>query len=88
MKIRLMGSADLVNAWKDALEKANGITGATYPSRGGGGETRVYFDLDDRQAAAIVGLQAGAPEVAAGAGQARPPAARARRATWPRLPRD
>lgn len=87
MKIRLMGSADLVNAWKTALEKAYGITGATYPSRGGAGEARVYFDLDDRQAAAIVGLQGGAPGVASGAGQAEP-VTRARRATRPRLPRD
>jgi len=88
MKIRLMGSADLVNTWKAALENAYGITGATYPSRGGAGDARVYFDLDDRQAAAIVGLQSGTHDVATGAGPPRPLAARARRATRPRLPRD
>ena len=56
MKIRLMGSADLVRAWSMELEKSYGIKGAEYPSRYGGNEIRAYFDLDDRQAAAIVGL--------------------------------
>lgn len=56
MKIRLMGSADLVRAWSKELESSYGIKGAEYPSRYGGNEIRAYFDLDDRQAAAIVGL--------------------------------
>lgn len=56
MKIRLMGRADLVRAWASELEKSYGIKGAEYPSRYGNGEVRMYFDLDDRQAAAIVGL--------------------------------
>lgn len=60
MKIRLMGSADLVHAWSAELEKSYGIKGAEYPSRYGNGEIRAYFDLDDRQAAAIVGLPASA----------------------------
>ncbi|MBI2770493.1 MAG: hypothetical protein HYX47_12780 [Burkholderiales bacterium] len=67
MKIRLMGTADLVSAWKAALEKEYGIQGETYPSRRGQGEVRVYFELDDRQAAAIVGLPAAASAVAAAA---------------------
>lgn len=58
MKIRLMGSADLVRAWARELEKSYGIKGAEYPSRYGNGEVRMYFDLDDRQAATIVGLTA------------------------------
>jgi hypothetical protein len=62
MKIRLLGSADLVRAWSRELERAYGIKGKEYPSRYGGNEIRAYFDLDDRQAAAIVGLpQDGAP---------------------------
>lgn len=55
MKIRLMGSADLVRAWSLELEKSYGITSAEYPCRGST-EIRAYFDLDDRQAAVIVGL--------------------------------
>lgn len=61
MKIRLMGSADLVRAWGAELKRAYGITGAEYPSRYGGNEVRIYFDLDDRQAAAVVGLTTAAP---------------------------
>lgn len=56
MKIRLIGSADLVRAWSAELGRAYGIKGATYPSRYNNNEVRVYFDLDDRQAAAVVGL--------------------------------
>jgi hypothetical protein len=33
MKIRLMGSSDLVRAWSRELEKSYGIKGAEYPSR-------------------------------------------------------
>lgn len=55
MKIRLMGPADIVRAWAKELEKSYGIQCAEYPARGGS-EVRVYADLDDRLAAAIVGL--------------------------------
>jgi len=48
MKLRLMGSPDLVRAWKQMFEHEWGITGAEYPSRRGGNELRVYFDIDDR----------------------------------------
>jgi hypothetical protein len=62
MKIRLLGSVDLVRAWSRELERAYGIKGREYPSRYGDNEIRAYFDLDDRQAAEIVGLQKnGAP---------------------------
>lgn len=56
MKIRLIGAADLVRAWSAELERAYGIRGAEYPSRYGKNEVRAYFELDDRQAAALVGL--------------------------------
>lgn len=46
MKIRLMGSADLVRAWSKKLEASYGIKGAEYPSRYGGNDIRAYFDLD------------------------------------------
>lgn len=55
MKIRLVGSADLVDAWCAELERAYSIKGAKYPSRNSN-EKRVYFDLDDRKAADVVGL--------------------------------
>lgn len=58
MKIRLMGSADLVRAWQRALEQEYNIQGTEYPSRRGTGDARAYFDLDDRTAAAIVGITA------------------------------
>src|SRR2546426_664373 len=35
MKIRLMGSPDLVRAWKSAIETSYGIHGQEYPSRRG-----------------------------------------------------
>jgi hypothetical protein len=54
MKIRLMGSPDLVRAWKAALEQSFGIHGAEYPSRRGGTDLRVYFDLDDRVAEQVI----------------------------------
>jgi len=60
MKIRLMGSPDLVRAWKSAIETSYGIHGQEYPSRRGS-DLRVYFDLDDRLAAkAIASFQSAA----------------------------
>lgn len=73
MKIRLIGSADLVRAWSAELQRAYGITGREYPSRYNNAEVRAYFDLDDRQAAAIVGMPEPAP---AAPGQASVPAVR------------
>lgn len=52
MKIRLMGSPDLVRAWSSALENAFGIKSAEYPCRGSN-DIRAYVDLDDRIAAAV-----------------------------------
>lgn len=62
MKIRLMGSPDLVRAWSAKLERAYGLKASIYPSRRGGNEIRAYFDLDDRQAASIVGQEATATD--------------------------
>ena len=53
MKIRLMGSPDLIKLWSIELEAAYGITGQTYPNRNSQ-EVRYYVDLDDRKAAAII----------------------------------
>lgn len=73
MKIRLIGSVDLVRAWSAELERAYGIKGAEYPSRYSSNEVRVYFDLDDRQAAAVVGLAAAPAQPAeSGTAVARP----------------
>jgi len=58
MKFRLIGKSDLIRAWSAELERAYGINGAVYPSRYSSTELRMYFDLDDRQAAAVVGLPA------------------------------
>ena len=52
MKIRLMGSPDLVSAWSVALERAFGARCAEYPCRGRN-EIRAYVDIDDRIAAAV-----------------------------------
>lgn len=60
MKIRLMGSPDLVRAWKAAMEQSYGIHGAEYPSRHGN-DLRVYFDLDDRVAAKAIASFQSAP---------------------------
>jgi hypothetical protein len=60
MKIRLIGSADLVRAWSAELERAYGLKGSVYPSRYNKNELRVYFDMDDRQAANLMGVSAGA----------------------------
>jgi len=54
MKLRLIGSADLVRAWGKRLDDVFGIQGKEYPSRYGAGELRLYFDIDDRLAAEIV----------------------------------
>lgn len=56
MKIRMMGSPDLIEAWAVELKKAYGVTGRVYPCRGGNNEVRLFVDLDDRKAAALVGL--------------------------------
>jgi hypothetical protein len=74
VKIRLVGSSDLVRAWSAELERAYGIKGAIYPSRHGSHEIRVYFDLDDRQAAAVVGLAAAPAQPDGGTAVARRPA--------------
>ena len=51
MKIRLMGSDDLVRAWAKRFA-AQGIRGSLYPMRGGKG-LRWYADIDDRLAAEV-----------------------------------
>lgn len=53
MKIRLMGSPDLIQKWGEELKAAYGITGKTYPNRNSH-EVRYYVDLDDRQAEAVI----------------------------------
>ena len=65
MKIRLMGPTDLVRAWARELERAYDLTASEYPSRSES-ETRVYFDLDDRLAASIVGMDGGNESVKRG----------------------
>lgn len=65
MKIRLMGSPDLIRAWGEELQRAYGVTGRVYPCRGGN-DVRLYVDLDDRQAAALVGLDGQTPPAPAG----------------------
>lgn len=54
MKIRLIGSADLVRAWAASMQNTFGITGREYPSRYASSELRVYFDLDDRLAESVI----------------------------------
>ena len=56
MKIRLMGSPDLIQLWSNELKKAYGITGKTYPNRNSH-EVRYYVDLDDRKAEAVLKKQ-------------------------------
>lgn len=56
MKIRLMGSPDLIQLWGNELKKAYGITGKTYPNRNSH-EVRYYVDLDDRKAEAVLKKQ-------------------------------
>ena len=56
MKIRLMGSPDLIQLWGNELKKAYGITGKTYSNRNSH-EVRYYVDLDDRKAEAVLKKQ-------------------------------
>ena len=54
MKLRLMGSADIVRGWAELLKVQFGVVGHEYPTRGNGNEIRYYVDIDDRLAANIV----------------------------------
>ena len=47
MKIRLMGSPDLVREWAEIFEAAFGVRGRVYPTRNGS-DVRRYIDLNDR----------------------------------------
>ena len=49
MKIRLMGSPDLVREWAGIFEAAFGARGRVYPNRNGS-DVRRYIDLDGRVA--------------------------------------
>lgn len=51
MKLRIMGSADLVDELAKIMEQA-GVAGRVYPSRNGEYELRWYGDIDDRVIAA------------------------------------
>ena len=51
MKIRISGSADLVQVWADRFA-ALGIRGRTYPNREDDG-ARWYADIDDHLAAQV-----------------------------------
>ena len=53
MKIRLMGSPDLVRAWGAPIAATVEASYAEYPCRGGSHEIRAYCDFDDRAAAAF-----------------------------------
>lgn len=53
MKIRLIGSEDLVRRCAELLERG-GITGKYYPSRYSESEVRWYGDVDDRQVEDLV----------------------------------
>lgn len=53
MKIRLMGTEDLVRGWAAELEREYSMRAAFYPMRGKTG-MRAYLDMDDRQAATIL----------------------------------
>jgi hypothetical protein len=50
VKIRLMGSPDLVRAWSREIERAFAASCAEYPCRGSA-DLRAYCDIDDRKAA-------------------------------------
>lgn len=55
MKIRLMGSPDLVRQWAIELEREYGVKGREYDNkRTGDGQVRFYLDLDDRVAEQII----------------------------------
>lgn len=47
MKIRIMGSPDLVEQWAAIYEGRFGVKGRTYPCRGST-DVRLYLDIDDR----------------------------------------
>ena len=53
MKVRIMGSPDLVRAWAAQFETHFGTRGREYPNRNGT-DVRYYLDLDDRVAADVV----------------------------------
>ena len=53
MKLRIMGSPDLVRAWAAQFETHFGTRGREYPNRNST-DIRYYLDLDDRVAADIV----------------------------------
>lgn len=52
MKIRIMGSEDVVRAWAKRFGQILGVAGDFYPMRGGAG-VRWYADVDDRFAAEL-----------------------------------
>ena len=54
MKIRLMGQPDLVRRWQRELERSYRVKGREYANRGNDPQVRIYFDLDDREAEAIL----------------------------------
>ena len=62
MKIRLMGSPDIVRAWADQFQREFGIVGQEYGSRRGGNEVRYYLDIDDRLAARVGQVDASEPD--------------------------
>ena len=49
MKIRLMGSPDLVREWAKIFEDAFGVRSQVYPNRNSS-DVRRHIDLDDRVA--------------------------------------
>ena len=53
MKLRIMGSPDLVRAWAAQFESHFGIRGHEYPNRNSA-DIRYYLDLDDRVAAGVM----------------------------------
>ena len=55
MKLRIMGTPDLVRAWAAQFETHLGIRGREYPNRNSA-DIRYYLDLDDRVAAGVVRL--------------------------------
>lgn len=54
MKIRLMGTSDLVKGWAAELEREYAMRAVFYPMRGNSSGLRAYLDLDDRQASEIL----------------------------------
>jgi hypothetical protein len=61
MKIRVVGSKDIVRSFCDKAEQLLGVSPGIYPSRYGANEVRAYLDVDDRMAAEILGVSPGAP---------------------------